>query len=224
MLKRVFKYAGIGMALLVPLMMLAGCEKKEAEAAYHPDYLILVNQDHPIDSDYVSTIELVDVDNVDGGTYQVEKTTCQAFKSLKEDLNNQGIEIGVDSAYRSVERQKEIMAEFIETYGEEYARKIVAEPGTSEHHTGLVIDIVPKVNGEWVVENDDMLKEMEFFDVIHKTMPVYGFILRYPSGKEDITGYSYEPWHLRYVGKEVAEEIYDRQITLEEYVSDKNRY
>ena len=116
------------------------------------------------------------------------------------------------------------MAEFIETYGEEYARKTVAEPGTSEHHTGLVIDIVPKVNGEWVVENDDMLKEMEFFDVIHKTMPVYGFILRYPSGKEDITGYSYEPWHLRYVGKEVAEEIYDRQITLEEYVSDKNRY
>ncbi|MCQ2530555.1 MAG: M15 family metallopeptidase [Lachnospiraceae bacterium] len=184
------------------------------------DYLVLVNKENLISGDYVNTIQLCDIDNVDGGTYQVEKQTKEAFEELAEALKEKGVEIGVDSAYRSVEQQQEIMDQFIADYGEDYARRTVAQPGTSEHHTGLVIDLVPKVNGQWVIENEDMLKETEIFKVIHATLPKYGFILRYPKGKEDITGYDYEPWHIRYVGKEAAQEIYDQQITLEEYLGE----
>lgn len=193
-------------------LSLFGCSKG-------PDYLVLVNKENLIDEHYIDDIELVDIELALGGTYEVEKTTAEAYYALHDALLEKGIEIGVDSAYRSVERQQEIMDEFIEEYGEDYAKKTVAIPGTSEHHTGLVVDIVPKVDGEWVVENDDMLKQTEIFAVIHEIMHEYGFILRYPQGKEDITGYDYEPWHLRYVGVKAATEIYNQQVTLEEYLA-----
>lgn len=221
------KKAIVFLAMAVMLMMictslLAGCgDSEEATGAtdeYAPDYLVLVNKEQPISEDYVDTIKLVKIKKADGNYYEVEKTTKAAFQELRDALKEKDVIIGVDSAYRSVERQQEIMDEFIEEYGEEYAKATVAQPGTSEHHTGLAIDIVPKVNGEWVFENEDMLKEKEIFKVIHETLPDYGFILRYPEGKEDITGYDYEPWHLRYVGKEAAKEIYDKQITLDEYL------
>ncbi len=69
-------------------------------------------------------------------------------------------------------------------------RKTVAIPGTSEHHTGLAIDIVPKVDGEWKWENEDMMNLPELFAIIHKELPKHGFILRYPKNKEKVTGYS----------------------------------
>ncbi len=238
-MKRILSYKSIVFAAVLSLCMifaLSGCggsvpeasvsadasavsavSADEADSEYAPDYHVLVNKENPISTDYVNSIKLVDIQKADGDYYQVETRTAEAFYALRNALLEKGIQIGVDSAYRSVERQQEIMDEFIEEYGKEYAEKTVAIPGTSEHHTGLVIDIVPMVDGEWIVENEDMLKQTEIFAAVHETMPQYGFILRYPEGKSDITGYDYEPWHLRYVGKELAEELYDKQITLEEY-------
>lgn len=206
-------------ALISALLLLGLLSAAVAEG--EPDYLVLVNPTHPISPDYICGVNLVDVDIVSGGVYQVEETTRAAFYALRDALLAEGVEIGVDSAYRSIERQQEIMDEFIETYGEEYAKQTVAQPGTSEHHTGLVIDIVPRVSGEWIVENEDMLRETEIFAAIHRMLPEYGFILRYPKGKEQITGYDYEPWHLRYVGKEAAAEIYESGLTLEEWTQAK---
>ena len=80
----------------------------------------------------------------------------------------------------------------------------VAVPGYSEHHTGLALDLY--------------LESMDVWAKIHAKLPEFGFILRYPEGKEDITGYAYEPWHVRYVGMDTAEEITSRGITLEEYL------
>lgn len=201
------------------LMVILACLLGTACAEGEPDYLVLVNKTHLIPPESIRDVVLVEIENVSGGVYQVESATRDAFYQLRDALLSEGIEIGVDSAYRSVERQQEIMDEFTEAYGEDYAKRTVAQPGTSEHHTGLVIDIVPRVNGEWVIENEDMLRETEIFAVIHRMLPKYGFILRYPKGKEQITGYDYEPWHLRYVGKEAAQEIYDGGFTLEEYLN-----
>ncbi|MBR0032912.1 MAG: M15 family metallopeptidase [Treponema sp.] len=101
-------------------------------------------------------------------------------------------------------------------------QKSVAIPGTSEHHTGLAIDIVPKVDGEWKWENEDMMNLPELFAIIHKELPKHGFILRYPKNKEETTGYSYEPWHIRYVAsKKIAQKIFDEGITLEKYKGEK---
>lgn len=221
-MRRMIKRTWIIIAALMMLFVVGCSQPQESiDADYQPDYLVLVNGDHLISDDYVKTIHLCTIDNVDGGTYQVEERTKAAFESMQACLEEEGVEIGVDSAYRSVEEQQEIMDEFIEKYGEDYARRTVAIPGTSEHHTGLVIDLVPKVNGEWVIENEDMLKETEIFKTIHKTLPQYGFILRYPKTKAAITGYDYEPWHIRYVGKDAAQEIYENDYTLEEYLAIK---
>lgn len=182
------------------------------------NYRVLVNKQHPITEGFLKNVKLVDVTTYDGSTAQVEEKTYQAFLKLQKALLAKGIEIEVDSGYRSMEYQQWIMDEFTELYGEEYARKTVAVPGTSEHHTGMAIDIVPRVNGVWVEENEDMIKEEALFKIVHETLSEYGFILRYPKGKEAITGYDYEPWHFRYVGKNIAKEIYEKGITFEEYL------
>ena len=210
------KKLGAFVLTIICLVGLVGCNQKKT------DYLVLVNKQNKISDDYINGIELVDIVRTDGEVMKLEKKTCEAYWKLHDELLKDGIEIGVDSSYRSIERQKKVMAEFIEEYGEEYARKTVADPGTSEHHTALAVDIVPKINGEWVLENEDMMKETEIFAKIHARLSKFGFILRYPKGKEDITGQDYEPWHLRYVGEKVAKEIYDNQITLEEYL-EKNK-
>ncbi len=187
------------------------------------DYLVLVNKSHPISRDYAKKLDFITVDTVyDDETADVEKQTYEAYLSLQKSLALQGIEIGIDSAYRSVEYQEQIMRDFTEKYGENYARKTVAVPGLSEHHTGLAIDIVPKVDGEWKWENEDMMQLPELFARIHKELPEHGFILRFPKGKEETTGYAYEPWHIRYVGStKIAKEITRRGITLEEYLEEK---
>ncbi len=201
-----------------------GCKKTAADkiTQKQPDYLVLVNKTHPISGDYAKSLDLVTVDTVyEDETAEVEKSTYEAYLELQKALLEQGIEIGIDSAYRSVEYQEKIMREFTEKYGEEYAKNTVAVPGTSEHHTGLAIDIVPKVDGEWKWENEDMMQLPELFSRIHKELPNHGFILRFLKGKEKITGYSYEPWHIRYVGSvEVAQEITDSGLVLEEYLEE----
>ena len=121
--------------------------------------------------------------------------------------------------YRSVKEQQKLWDEWSVEKGIDYVTNYVAVPGYSEHHTGLAVDICLKIDGELVYENDDMLKEEEIFAKIHEKLADYGFILRYLKGKDDFTGYSYEPWHLRYVGSvKVAKEIAEKGITLEEYL------
>ena len=130
--------------------------------------------------------------------------------------------IELDSTYRTVATQQEIWDEFLEEYGEEYTKKYVAVPGTSEHHTGLAIDVKIVKEGEIVADNDEMTAEKEIFSKIHSKLAKYGFILRYPEGKEETTGYGAEVWHFRYIDNpEIAKEIMNKGITLEEYLQKK---
>ena len=181
------------------------------------DYSTLVNKDNKIKDNYLDRIDLVETIDVDNEKVNVEKTTYQAYIELKDFFIEKGIEIGIDSAYRSIEYQKQVYDEFVVKYGKEYADNYVAVPGYSEHHTGLVIDLCIKVNGVFPDNNDDLMKHEDIFKEIHKYLKDFGFILRYPKGKEEITGYPYEPWHIRYVGKFIAKIIDENNLTLEEY-------
>ena len=184
------------------------------------DYLVLVNKTEKLPDNYESTVQLINVQNSFGKKFQIEKAAYEHFVKLRDDLlKNNGIQIELDSIYRSVARQKEIVAEFTEKYGGDYVKKYVAVPGFSEHHTGLAVDICLVVNGQIIDDNDEMIAQKEIFGKIHKKLADYGFILRYLPGKEDITGYAYEPWHFRYVGEDVAKEISAKNLTLEEYLS-----
>ena len=184
------------------------------------DYLVLVNKVEKLPDNYESNVQLIDVKNSFGKEFKIEKVTYEHFVKLRDDLlKNEGIQIALDSIYRSVARQKEIVAEFTEKYGEDYVKKYVAVPGFSEHHTGLAVDICLVVDGKVIDDNDEMIAQKEIFSKIHKKLPDYGFILRYLPGKENVTGYAYEPWHFRYVGEKAAREIYIKHLTLEEYLS-----
>ena len=185
------------------------------------NYLVLVNKENKIPDNWEETAELIETKNGFGKILKIERETLEKFNELRSDLLKEGIDIELDSAYRSCSIQKEFFEEFKEKYGTEYASKYAAAPGYSEHHTWLAIDIcIKKENWEIISENHEMIVELGVFDKVHKKLADHGFILRYLEWKENITGYEYEPWHLRYIGDvDIAKEMYQNKETLEEYLN-----
>ena len=181
--------------------------------------MALVNKLNPLPDHWEDTVETVHCTNSLGDDVEVEKKAYDAYLALKADLEAEGVFVDLDSARRSVEEQQRIMDDFTEQYGADYAAKIVATPGFSEHHTGLALDLYLNINGEDVYLNEDMMQYPEIWAKIHEKLADYGFILRYLEDKEHITGYGYEPWHLRYINDvDKAKEITEKGITLEEYL------
>src|SRR5690625_1806734 len=146
---------------------------------------------------------------------QLRQVAADALFEMFEEAKNDGIYLHARSGYRSYETQVALFNNYVAEHGEEAANKFSARPGHSEHQTGLVMDVTSEsvkfqlteafgetAEGVWIKEN------------AHR----FGFIIRYPEGKENITGYVYEPWHLRYVGEEVAEAIYESGLTFEEFL------
>lgn len=186
-------------------------------------YSILVNKENPIDENY-STPNLIPVGKIYSSENKcytdedilLEKTAANKLKEMLEDANkiNPNIKVIPDSGYRSYQYQVDVLNYYIKKEGEEKARQRVATPGTSEHHTGLAIDIAIFDNDKYI---DDVTGNEEPIKFLHENCYKYGFILRYPKGKETITNVISEPWHFRYVGKELATEIMNNNLTLEEW-------
>lgn len=200
-----------------------------ATAADGIDYLALVNKVNPLPEGWEDALETVTVTNSVGDEVEVEAKAYAAYELLKADLEeNDGIYLELDSARRSIAAQQDIMDRFIEKYGADYAAKTVAQPGYSEHHTGLALDLYFKLKNEDgsfadVYYNEDMEKDeyRGIWETIHAKLARYGFILRYLEGKEHVTGYRYEPWHIRYLDSAaIAGEIMGSPgLTLEEYLA-----
>lgn len=136
------------------------------------------------------------------------------FEKMKSDMEGLGMVADIGSGFRSYEYQLGVIERNIEAYGEEETARSVAPAGHSEHQTGLAIDIINDQPEHNIVES---FRDTEEGQWLAENSYKYGFILRYPEGKEDITGYMYEPWHFRYVGEEMAAKIFDSNLTLEEY-------
>ena len=185
------------------------------------NYLVLVNKENKLPDNWEEIAELIEVKNSFGKFLKIEKETLEKFNELRTDLLKEWVDIELDSAYRSFSIQNEFFEKFKEEYGIEYASKYAAPAGYSEHHTWLAVDIcLKKENGEIISENHEMIIELNIFDKVHKKLADYGFILRYPDGKDNITWYSYEPWHLRYIWDvNIAKEIMENWLTLEEYLN-----
>ncbi len=213
-----FKKIFIATLVFACIITLTACGNDDSKLK--TDYMVLVNKESTLPEDWEERIELVDVYTGLDQTYQVEKKTAEAYAKLREDLfENDHVIIELDSTYRTVAKQQEIWDEFEKKYGLDYTKKYVAVPGTSEHHTGLAVDVKIVKEGKIIDENDDMTAEKEIFAKVHAKLAKYGFILRYPVGKEDITGYGSEVWHFRYIDSpDIAKEIMDNNLTLEEYL------
>lgn len=182
-------------------------------------YLVLVNKNHRLPVDWLERIELVTAYNFQGEEFQVEKVTLEHFEALRDELLLEGIDIELDSTYRSIDGQIDVWEWFREEgYSDEYCFSHLAIPGFSEHHTGLAIDIGIIKDNVFINDNDAMVAERDIFAMIHERLADHGFILRYPPDRENMTGYSYEPWHFRYVGVEHAKYMTEFGLTLEEYL------
>ena len=205
----------------------AGEDAKEKEKDIgRINYLVLVNKSNPLPDMWENKLETTTTVNSLGGEVEVESKAYSTYQLLKADLEeNNGIYIELDSGYRSVAAQKELMDRFTGRYGADCAVRTVAAPGYSEHHTGLAIDLYLRLKddqGEFtdVGLNEDLVLYPGIWAQIHAKLADYGFILRYPDGREHITGFGYEPWHIRYVDSaDTAREIMEQGLTLEEYLN-----
>ncbi|MDF2927734.1 MAG: D-alanyl-D-alanine carboxypeptidase family protein [Paenibacillaceae bacterium] len=147
----------------------------------------------------------------------LRKEAAQALEELFSLASKDGIKLYGVSGYRSRSTQTVIYNYNVKTQGQTETDKVSAKPGFSEHQTGLAIDVSSQSAKFALEEVFGSTKEGQWLAAhAHEA----GFIIRYPKGKESITGYSYEPWHIRYIGKEIAREIYDNKWTLEEYFQD----
>lgn len=179
--------------------------------------LVLVNKKYPLNSSYVpSNLINPNVPSVNESKTKMTPEAAKALEALFFKANNDNIKLTAISGYRSYTRQNEIFASSIRKYGSvAAANQFSARPGQSEHQTGLAMDISsPSVNYT-LTQSYAKTREGEW---LKNNAPQFGFIVRYSKGKENITGYQFEPWHLRYVGKSASLNITSRSITLEEYL------
>jgi D-alanyl-D-alanine carboxypeptidase len=138
---------------------------------------------------------------------------------MVDKAGQEGIVLKMTTAYRSYDFQKILFDSYVEKEGEEAANKYSAKPGQSEHQTGLSVDVSsPSVGYQLSNEYGETPEGKWLAGHAHE----FGFIIRFPKGKEDITGYQYEPWHIRYVGRAAAEEIYKEGLTLEEFLQENH--
>ena len=149
--------------------------------------------------------------------YKATKNTVAAFKEMEKAANADGVELDICSAYRSYDTQKSLYDSSLSAYGADFTYTRTAYPGRSEHHTGWAVDITSASMGYGLSQDFINYPEGQW---INEHCSEYGFIIRYPEGKTHITGYDYEPWHLRYVGVDTAKEITGSGLTLEEYLGE----
>jgi D-alanyl-D-alanine carboxypeptidase len=180
--------------------------------------LAVVNKKRNLPSTYTpSDLVIPDVAfsfSGDSPKKQMRKEAANALESLFKAAKEDGFTLKAVSGYRSYASQKSIFENNAAIKGEEVANRTSARPGQSEHQTGLAMDVSSASAGYALEENFGETKEGKW---LAEHAAEHGFIIRFLKGKESITGYSYEPWHVRYVGKDVAKEIADKNLTLEQY-------
>lgn len=176
-------------------------------------YEIIINKANPIDEQTINNYNLVKVENNLYSGIKLEEETYNNYLKLKENLIERGYYINIRSGFRTFNSSLNIYNNYVKNNGKTYAEKYVAKPGTSEHNTGLAFDFIISTDKNSYQTNYD---SDEYF-YLENIAYLYGFIIRYPKDKEHITGYSYEPWHLRYVGTDLAKYLKKNNLTLEEY-------
>ena len=193
----------------------AGAAPEEANSLW---YLTLVNFETPIDPDFQPPLTWIQ-----DGTQRFDSRAAGALEVMLADMKDQGLSPIVCSGYRTRETQEGLYKNQVDFWlGQGYdqasaeaeAALLVARPDTSEHQLGLAADIVSAGN-QILDESQEQTPEQQW---LLSHCQEYGFILRYPSGKTELTGVSYEPWHYRYVGVEAAGEIMEQGLCLEEYL------
>lgn len=183
-----------------------------------PWNLILVNPSNKLPEGF--EVKLTELSN----GHAIDERAYPDLQQMMDDARAEGLSPLICSSYRTMEKQIKLYTKLVQKYQNEgmskeqaqiEASKWIAVPGTSEHQSGLAVDIVATSYQLLNKEQENTAEQKWLMANCYK----YGFILRYPEDKTDLTGIGYEPWHYRYVGKEAAKEIFERKICLEEYLA-----
>ncbi len=185
---------------------------------YYVDDYLIVNKSYPLPSDfepdntYTSSHNKVNTCNT-----CIEKQAYKAFLDMQSEATAMGLNIKITSGYRSYKVQEKIYNNYVNRDGIKKADTYSARPGYSEHQSGLAFDL-NSISDAFAKTNEGVW--------VNNNAYRYGFIIRYPKNKEKETGYKYESWHLRYVGKELAEKLYNDGdwISIEDYFGLKSEY
>lgn len=184
--------------------------------------LIIANKQHPMPESYKVNVSYI------SGNYRIDSRVKDSYNAMITAAKNDGVSLKIISGFRTFSGQVTLFNNKVNQYinkgysrekAKELAAQYVAPPGTSEHLTGLAVDLI---SPDWYNTHSSLTADFENtkqFQWLYSHCAEYGFILRYPKDKVAITGYSYEPWHYRYVGVEAAREIMSKKICLEEYVA-----
>lgn len=200
------------------------CASKVPLDTVPSSYTALVNRDYLLPSDYVPTdltepnVRFSHSDHDD--KRKLRKVAANALEKMFHAAEKKKIILCGVSGYRSYQRQKSIYQRNVALHGKKATDALSAKPGSSEHQTGLTIDVSAASVSYLLSQRLAQTKEGKW---IAKNAHKYGFIVRYPKGKAKITSYSYEPWHIRYVGVTVATYLYKNKLTLEEYYGVTNQ-
>ena len=193
-----------------------GFQIQEINGATYIDGVLIANKTYALPQDFIPTNPDQPV-NADRSSTCLDKTLMSAWNTMLKDATAKGLNIYIASGYRSYNYQVNVYNRYVKSDGAAVADTYSSRPGNSEHQTGLCFDLNTIEDsfqytneGKWV--NDNCYK--------------YGFCIRFPKGKDSATGYQYESWHLRYVGKDLAEKLYNNGnwISLEEYFGITSEY
>ena len=188
--------------------------------AYAPNQpWMYVAKSSPLPSKYEpSNLANITLPSGDKGTaMQLRNDVLARLSGLFARAEDDGYDLMVSSAYRSIHDQQELFDTLERTKGEAYAKKYVLTPGSSEHHTGYAVDVTD-ASTDCESDSDDCLLSPASAAWLAENAPEFGFIIRYPDGKESETGISYEPWHLRYVGVVLARQLTENDMTFDEFI------
>ena len=185
-------------------------EYDDAESVDKFSFDMLVNKYHMLDEDFEPEDMMVMPKDYTGNEeYSANRTAVNALIQMFEAAKTEGLEMVVNSAYRSYQDQIDIQEYYRKWYGDNYVKNYVARPGFSEHQTGVAFDIGST--------SSNVFANSKEYAWMQENAYKYGFIMRFSKKAEAITGFRSEPWHYRYVGKEIAEYIHEHNITFEEY-------
>jgi len=189
---------------------------QQIDGAFYINDILIVNKTYSLSSNFIPKNTYKNASKYRYCLDCLDINTYKSFQQMKSDALSLGLNIWIQSGYRSFEFQKELYDNYFKKDGL-LADTYSARPGHSEHQTGLAFDL-NSISDDFQFTNEGIW--------VHENAYRYGFILRYPKGKEHITGYKYEPWHLRYVGKKLAKILFNdgNWITLEEYFNLKSNY
>lgn len=215
------EHTGLPAQIIQEPIASSGSPDPPAQAADKDTWeLLLVNAEHPLPEDF----QVPELTALQGG-HAIDSRAYPALQQMMDDCRAAGLEPTICSSYRTRSKQEELFEKKLDTLlqqgyspeeTEREAARWVARPGTSEHETALAVDIVD--TAYQILDQQQEQTPVQQWLMTH--CAEYGFILRYPTDKSDLTGIGYEPWHYRYVGTEAAEAITEQHLCLEEYLRD----